>query len=110
MNGNGSLREWAPKDAPPRELECPQRNTAKKVAMARAARILNGTICRAGIKLRFEKSYFVCCSASCGKCSGVGCNNRPGGKSQCCALNIRMRGQVCNHPDATGCLFVESSV
>ena len=107
INGNGSLREWAPKDAPPREVECPQRNTAKKVAMARAARILNGTICRAGIKLRFKKSHFACCSASCGKCSGVGCNNRPGGKSQCCALNIRMRGQVCNHPDATGCLFVE---
>jgi hypothetical protein len=41
----------------------------------------------------------ACCSKECGECGGKGCQKRPGGEDQCCALAIRRRQRSCEtHP------------
>ncbi|KAG5177111.1 hypothetical protein JKP88DRAFT_249023 [Tribonema minus] len=37
----------------------------------------------------------VCCPARCGKCGGTGCQNFPGGASQCCTTNIQATDLLC---------------
>lgn len=37
----------------------------------------------------------VCCTASCGRCGGSGCNRLPGGAANCCTSVIRSSGRVC---------------
>ena len=36
-----------------------------------------------------------CCAASCGKCGGPGCSQRPGGVSRCCDSGVRASGRFC---------------
>ena len=66
--------------------------------------------CQAGIKLE-EHIYGntqVCCPASCGTCSGPGCNNRnsSGGLyPSCCAGSIHTSGIICETPQDTGCIL-----
>merc|ERR1711879_585483 len=50
---------------------------------------------------RHGQHYHVCCAASCGKgkCGGVGCNMRPGGRENCCVGTIRDSGKECKTPE-----------
>ena len=36
----------------------------------------------------------VCCAMECGKCGGVKCDERPGGKKACCTQSIP-KTQIC---------------
>lgn len=36
-----------------------------------------------------------CCPASCGKCGGRGCSNRPGGREKCCSNTIKRSNRFC---------------
>ncbi len=41
----------------------------------------------------------ACCAASCGKCGGAGCSQRPGGANACCTGNIKAANKSCTkHP------------
>lgn len=48
------------------------------------------------------KSGKVCCASSCGVCGGMGCNNRPGGKSRCCGGGMPLK-QVCGQGQNAPC-------
>ena len=62
-------------------------------------------ICRDGV---LDGSKNVCCPKACGSCGGSRCNDRPGGADQCCAGNIRSRGNSCVLPGDVGCVRGES--
>jgi len=41
------------------------------------------------------KGSAICCPASCGKCGGAKCGDRPGGSSACCADKVFASGNKC---------------
>lgn len=47
----------------------------------------------------------VCCPASCGKCAGDGCNERPGGFVNCCASGILQSGRKCGGETISACIL-----
>lgn len=49
--------------------------------------------CSLGIR---EGSGKVCCAKSCGMCGGLGCQNRPGGASNCCTSQVSINGKSCS--------------
>ena len=54
----------------------------------------NGTL-----GLRGTHGVLACCALACGKCGGEKCSDRPGGRSQCCALDVKRSDRVCDmHP------------
>lgn len=46
----------------------------------------------------------VCCSSSCGKCGGSGCNKRDGGGAGCCTSVIKRSGRVCGGNTYAPCI------
>ena len=47
----------------------------------------------------------TCCAASCGKCGGSGCSQRPGGSTNCCASSIPSE-VVCGPDQNAPCTFI----
>jgi hypothetical protein len=68
--------------------------------------------CQHGILHELEASYqaetdgaaFACCPASCGSCSGGGCETRPGGSSQCCAYGLAESNEKCRDSTSVACI------
>ena len=68
--------------------------------------------CQHGILHELEASYqaetdgaaFACCPASCGSCSGGGCETRPGGSSQCCAYGLAEVNEKCQDSTSVACI------
>jgi hypothetical protein len=68
--------------------------------------------CQHGIIHELEPTYhtatdgaaFACCPASCGSCSGGGCENRPGGTSQCCAYGLAEANEKCRDSTSVACI------
>ena len=68
--------------------------------------------CQHGILHELEASYqaatgggaFACCPASCGKCSGGGCEKRPGGMSHCCAYGLVEANETCRDSMSVACI------
>ncbi|KAG5188545.1 Sorbosone dehydrogenase-domain-containing protein [Tribonema minus] len=46
--------------------------------------------CKSGIK-----SGSTCCSSTCGTCSGLGCDTRDGGRTNCCTSGIKESNRIC---------------
>ena len=46
----------------------------------------------------------VCCASSCGQCGGLGCEDLPGGREQCCTREILDAKRTCSAPGETGCV------
>ena len=46
-----------------------------------------------------------CCAASCGTCSGSGCESRSGGSALCCGASIISSGKICSSPGDVGCVI-----
>jgi len=71
----------------------------------------NGS-CQHGILHELEPTYhaatdgaaFACCPAACGSCSGGGCEDRPGGMSQCCAYGLAEANEKCQDPTSVACI------
>ena len=68
--------------------------------------------CQQGILFELEASHqaatdgaaFACCPASCGSCSGGGCEARPGGTSQCCAYGLAEANEKCRDSTSVACI------
>eukprot|EP00750_Incisomonas_marina_P007110 INCI14767.2.p1 GENE.INCI14767.2~~INCI14767.2.p1 ORF type:complete len:230 (+),score=44.66 INCI14767.2:179-868(+) len=69
-----------------------------------AAPVFTDPNCTSGM-LSADKT--VCCPKSCGECGGGSCNTRPGGKENCCELEIKATGKACSQNDAP-CVVVNA--
>eukprot|EP00177_Eucheuma_denticulatum_P003010 GFKZ01005412.1.p1 GENE.GFKZ01005412.1~~GFKZ01005412.1.p1 ORF type:complete len:369 (+),score=16.12 GFKZ01005412.1:186-1292(+) len=47
----------------------------------------------------------VCCPLSCGSCGGTGCDERDGGRRNCCESDIRLFGSICEELDDAPCVL-----
>ena len=68
--------------------------------------------CQHGILHELQASHqaetdgaaFACCPASCGACSGGGCEDRPGGASRCCAYGLAHANEKCQNSTSVACI------